>query len=63
MSSLIIESKIEIDKWLSHFISSSQDIFENYDTLVDDIIKNVKENGDEAIINLTNKIALCYFIS
>ncbi len=55
MSSLILECKIEIDKWLSQFISSSQDIFENYDSLVDDIIKNVKENGDEAIISLTNK--------
>ena len=55
MSSLIIKSKVEIDKWLNQFIITSQRLFENYDTLVDDIITNVKDNGDEALINLTNK--------
>ena len=48
MSSLIIDSKIEIQKWLDDFISSSSKYFDNYDDLVDDIIANVKENGDEA---------------
>ena len=55
MSSLIIESKTEIEKWLVDFISSSNEYFENYDDLVEDIINNVKENGDEALISLTNK--------
>ncbi len=53
MSSLIIKSKVEIDKWLNQFIMMSQRLFENYDTLVDDIINNVKVKGDEALINLT----------
>ena len=55
MSSLIIKSKKEIDKWLKQFVIMSQKLFENYDTLVDDIISNVKDHGDEALINLTNK--------
>ena len=55
MSSLIIDSKIEIEKWLVNFISSSSEYFDNYDDLVEDIITNVKENGDEALINLTYK--------
>ena len=55
MSSLIIKSKVEIDNWLNQFVIMSQRLFENYDTLVDDIITNVKVNGDEALINLTNK--------
>ena len=55
MSSLIIDSKIEIEKWLINFISSSSEYFDNYDDLVEDIITNVKENGDEALINLTHK--------
>ena len=55
MSSLIIDSKIEIEKWLINFISSSSEYFDNYDDLVEDIITNVKENGDEALINLTYK--------
>ena len=55
MSSLIIDSKIEIEKWLDDFISSSSEYFDNYDDLVEDIITNVKENGDEALINLTHK--------
>ena len=55
MSSLIIDSKIEIEKWLVNFISSSSEYFDNYDDLVEDIITNVKENGDEALINLTHK--------
>ena len=55
MSSLIIKSKVEIDNWLNQFIIKSQRLFENYDTLVDDIITNVKVNGDEALINLTNE--------
>ena len=55
MSSLIIDSKIEIEKWLDDFISSSSEYFDNYDDLVEDIITNVKENGDEALINLTYK--------
>ena len=55
MSSLIIDSKIEIEKWLTNFISSSSEYFDNYDDLVEDIITNVKENGDEALINLTYK--------
>ena len=45
MSSLIIDSKIEIEKWLDDFISSSSEYFDNYDDLVEDIIANVKENG------------------
>ena len=53
MSSLIIQSKVEIDNWLNQFIITSQRLFENYDTLVDDIITNVKVNGDEALVNLT----------
>ena len=48
MSSLIIKSKVEIDKWLTKFIIMSQRLFENYDTVVDDIITNVKVNGDQA---------------
>ena len=55
MSSLIIDSKIEIEKWLDDFISSSSEYFDNYDDLVEDIIANVKENGDEALISLTHK--------
>ena len=55
MSSLIIDSKIEIEKWLDDFISSSSEYFDNYDDLVEDIIANVKENGDEALISLTQK--------
>ena len=55
MSSLIIDSKIEIEKWLVNFISSSSEYFDNYDDLVEDIIANVKENGDEALISLTHK--------
>ena len=55
MSSLIIDSKIEIQKWLDDFISSSSEYFDNYDDLVEDIIANVKENGDEALISLTHK--------
>ena len=55
MSSLIIDSKIEIEKWLVNFISSSSEYFDNYDDLVEDIITNIKENGDEALINLTPK--------
>ena len=55
MSSLIIDSKIEIEKWLDDFISSSSEYFDNYDDLVEDIITNVKENGDEALIRLTHK--------
>ena len=55
MSSLIIDSKIEIEKWLDDFISSSSEYFDNYDDLVEDIITNVKENGNEALINLTHK--------
>ena len=55
MSSLIIKSKVEIDKWLDQFIIMSQRLFENYDTLVDDIITNVKDNGDDALISLTNE--------
>ena len=55
MSSLIIDSKIEIEKWLDDFISSSSEYFDNYDDLVEDIITNVKENGDEALISLTHK--------
>ena len=55
MSSLIIKSKVEIDKWLKQFVIMSQKLFENYDTLVDDIITNVKDHGDEALINLTYK--------
>ena len=55
MSSLIIKSKVEIDDWLNQFIIKSQRLFENYDTVVDDIITNVKVNGDEALINLTNE--------
>ena len=55
MSSLLIDSKIEIDKWLDDFISSSSEYFDNYDDLVEDIIANVKENGDEALISLTHK--------
>ena len=38
MSSLVIESKAEIEKWLVDFISSSNEYFENYDDLVEDII-------------------------
>ena len=41
MSSLIIDSKIEIEKWLVDFISSSSEYFDNYDDLVEDIITNV----------------------
>ena len=55
MSSLIIDSRIEIEKWLDDFISSSSEYFDNYDDLVEDIIANVKENGDEALISLTHK--------
>ena len=55
MSSLIIDSKKEIEKWLVDFISSSSEYFDNYDDLVEDIITNVKENGDEALISLTHK--------
>ena len=55
MSSLIIKSKVEIDNWLNQFVIMSQRLFENYDTLVDDIITNVKVNGDEALVNLTNE--------
>ena len=55
MSSLIIDSKIEIEKWLVNFISSSSEYLDNYDDLVEDIIANVKENGDEALISLTHK--------
>ena len=55
MSSLIIKSKVEIDNWLNQFVIMSQRLFENYDTLVDDIITNVKVNGDQALINLTNE--------
>ena len=55
MSSLIIDSKIEIEKWLDDFISSSSEYFDNYDDLVEDIIANVKESGDEALISLTHK--------
>ena len=55
MSSLIIKSKVEIDNWLNQFVIMSQRLFENYDTLVDEIITNVKVNGDEALINLTNE--------
>ena len=55
MSSLIIKSKVDIDNWLNQFIIMSQSLFENYDTLVNDIITNVKEHGDEALINLTNE--------
>lgn len=55
MSNLIIKSKLEIDKWLNQFIISSQSMLESYDNLVDEIIENVRKNGDEAIINLTNK--------
>ena len=55
MSSLIIDSKIEIEKWLDDFISSSSEYLDNYDDLVEDIITNVKKNGDEALINLTHK--------
>ena len=55
MSSLIINSKKEIEKWLVDFISSSSEYFDNYDDLVEDIIANVKENGDEALISLTHK--------
>ena len=55
MSSLIIKSKVEIDNWLNQFVIMSQRLFENYDTLVDDIISKVKVNGDEALINLTNE--------
>ena len=55
MSSLIIDSKIEIEKWLDDFISSSSEYFDNYDDLVENIIANVKENGDEALISLTHK--------
>ena len=55
MSSLIIDTKIEIEKWLDDFISSSSEYFDNYDDLVEDIIANVKENGDEALISLTHK--------
>ena len=55
MSSLIIKSKVEIDNWLNQCVIMSQRLFENYDTLVDDIITNVKVNGDEALVNLTNE--------
>ena len=55
MSSLIIRSKKEIEKWLVDFISSSSEYFDNYNDLVEDIITNVKENGDEALISLTHK--------
>ena len=55
MSSLIIESKKEIEKWLVDFISSSSEYFDNYNDLVEDIINNVKENGDEGLISLTHK--------
>ena len=34
MSSLIIDSKIEIEKWLDDFISSSSEYIDNYDELV-----------------------------
>ncbi len=55
MTGSIIKSATEVDKWLKLYISSSQNIFENHDSSVEDILKNVKENGDEALINLTNK--------
>ena len=55
MSSIIIKSKVEIDNWLNQFIIKSQRLFGNYDTLVDDIITNVKVKGDQALINLTNE--------
>ena len=53
MTSLIIKSKLEINKWLIQFIKSSQKFFENYDSSVEEIIQSVRSSGDDALINLS----------
>ena len=55
MTSLIIKSKLEINKWLNQFIKSSQKFFENYDSSVEEIIQSVRSSGDDALINLSYK--------
>ena len=55
MTSLIIKSKLEINKWLNQFIKSSQKFFENFDSSVEEIIQSVKSSGDDALINLSYK--------
>ena len=51
MSSLIIDSKTEIEKWLINFISSSSEYFDNYDDLVEDIITKKSKHSKFTVVS------------
>ena len=71
MNSRIIKSKEEVNRWINDYIRLSQNLLDSNNILVDNILENVKKNGDDALISLTRKFdniklkksSLYFFIS
>ena len=55
MKSRIIKSREEVNRWINDYIRLSQNLLDNNNILVDNILENVKKNGDDALISLTRK--------
>ena len=55
MNSRIIKSKEEVNRWINDYIRLSQNLLDSNNILVDNILENVKKNGDDALIRLTRK--------
>ena len=56
MNSRIIKSKEEVNRWINDYIRLSQNLLDSNNILVDNILENVKKNGDDALISLTRNL-------
>ena len=55
MTGLIIQTEKDLDLWVAEFIQNSKGFLNTVDTKVAKIIKDVRNRGDKAIIELSRK--------
>ena len=55
MTGLIVQTEKDLDLWVAEFIQNSKGFLNTVDTKVAKIIKDVRNRGDEAIIELSRK--------
>ena len=55
MTGLIIKTEKDLDLWVAEFIQNSKGFLNTVDTKVAKIIKDVRNRGDKAIIELSRK--------
>ena len=56
MTGLIIQTEKDLDLWVAEFIQNSKSFLNTVDTKVAEIIKDVRNRGDKAIIELSRKL-------